>query len=142
MRVDFVLLCTSAEYLADGRMVIVGAGIDGVSGASIPLPVQLCLVARLYLMPDESPGDHTFRVEATKPDGNRVVISPDDLFRTARDELHPERPAGCNLFVHLQIVFEYEGDYRLHLLIDDEEVKSMPLFVSRTENEGGENVSD
>jgi hypothetical protein len=127
MELDYAFLAEKASRLDDGKLVVFGGDIDGIATARLPAPFQPTLVAKMTLEEGESRNGHVFSLECTSPSGNRVVIVKDQSLDPP-PSVEGMR-SSCGLIATIGIGLKSRGIYRLHLIVDGKELKSLPVMV-------------
>lgn len=136
MRLVYAYFANSAGHLTDGRLCVFGADFDGVSVVQFPaLLPPFCLVAKFELAPSEALEGHTFRLEMTKPNGERQAISENSCLNTSRNPRRPELPAYAHLILTLTLGLDEGGDYLIHVVADNADAASLPFYVTQTQEQ-------
>jgi len=130
MELDYAFLAERADRLHDGRLVVFGGDADAIQPAGFPAKFQVSLVARMLLDDGENPDGHTWGVAMTspEPDGKRKALIDDQNLNGPHD-IPPGMQGGAGLIVGLTIGLMRAGIYRIHLIVDGVEVKTLPLLV-------------
>lgn len=128
MRLDYALLAERASRLEDGRLVVFGGDIDLIEAAGFPAAFQTSLVARMVLEDGESADGHTFGVTVTRPDETEKVVAENQHLNAPRNTPDGVR-GGAGLIVGLTLGIRQAGFYKIRLIIDGIELKSLPLKV-------------
>ena len=128
-------LCDHATVPPDGKLYIHGAGVHQLYLPTLPGPLRtLFLVVRLSI-PWQMLGEpHTVKIRALDPDRN--TIGPSDPLITTPFELgkpaghRPGDESAMNLCAELSgLQIPRAMTVHFHLLVDDDEVSSLPLKV-------------
>jgi hypothetical protein len=90
---------------------------------------MLSLVARMIVEPSEVDKKHLFRIEISRPDGSREPMCNDSPLNTKRNDNDPEDKSGAGLIVKMGLVLPHPGKYRLHLIVNNKELKEIPLWL-------------
>ena len=129
MKLDFAFLAQYADFVTDGKLAIFGAGIDGVQTSAIPFQsYSMSLVVKFLVDPEDEDRPHLYRIEITTPAGERKLVTENQV-NVQRDETGVAQ-RGSNLIVNLNIHYSAAGLYYLHIVLDDADVKSLPISVS------------
>ncbi len=130
--VQNALLCNAAEVDPRGLVSMLGAFVDQISGAELPVRGQLWLVARLVLGAADD-GGHAFVVEVVG-EGGEPVTRLDGSFQgpPPSGNSDPDLPQGGNLVMPLTLEFRRAGLYEVRLLLDGEPRAELPLRVRLT----------
>jgi hypothetical protein len=136
MELEYAFLAASAHFDENSRLFAMGGGIDAVK-APPALPATAAnpfsLVVRLTFPPEECGREYVLSARISAPDG-----STEDIIDPAR--FTPAVPAPESLlrrtkvsFVMSFVAFTFSayGLNTIHLFIDGEEIKRLPLLVER-----------
>ncbi len=127
--IAFAFLATGVEVLADGRLMVVGADVEGFMCPQIPIQVQFSFVAKMSFAPEEISQSHTVNVECEKPDGTRGPICPAVPVVL---QLNPYNPTGeikAIAIAKIGMNFEQPGKYVFHLMVDQKEALARSLGI-------------
>lgn len=133
MQVEFAFLADAAQISTDGKLYVLGAGIDQINVPEIPaLIVSIFLVVKLGLQPTECDRPHTLEVLEWDPDGKPVIQPLSIPFSASR---HPSKPTH-QVFVQLlaNMVnqrFERPGEFGFYIIVDGIQLKAIPLLVQQ-----------
>lgn len=86
-------------------------------------PLQHSLKMVIMIFAGMARGRHTLRIEPEAPSGLR------DPNRTFSVTLHLEPSRTANLLADFGFIFESEGTYLFHVLLDDSHLTTMPLII-------------
>ena len=130
MELDYAFLAERADRLQDGRLVVFGGDADAIQPAGFPAAFQVSLVARMLLVDGENPDGHTWGVSMSPPgpEGKRSALIENQKLNGPHN-LPNGMPGGAGLIVGLTIGLKRAGIYKLHLIVDGVEVKTIPLMV-------------
>jgi hypothetical protein len=135
MRLDYAFLADKATLTHDQKLVVLGGDIDAATVVDLPALLQITLVARLLLDAGEPPAGHTFGLDCTAAGEDRKQI-------TQSRPLHIKQasdigdPPAARLILDLTFVASTAGRYAFHLILDGQEMKTMPLRVHLVKAEG------
>lgn len=137
MELDYALLANSAEVGAGGRVHIFGAHIDTICSPQFPATTGFTLVARLLVAPNEYDQRHRFVAELVLPSGQRrSLMAKDQEFVTAAGAIRPELGSAMSIIVQAaQVELDAPGDYAIRLVVDGQEMGSVPFYVRELEVE-------
>jgi hypothetical protein len=127
MRVAAALLCDWANITNDGRINMLGAGIDRVTANAPPTKEQpargqFMLILRIERDVGEE-GPHTVQVLIQAPDGQRIG----DL----QMQVTMAQPRFYNtIFGMMGVPFTESGPHSLEVLIDGHNITSLPIEVA------------
>jgi len=131
MRLDWALLANAAEGPPNGLVYILGAGIDTLWREQFPAPFGGAMVLRLVSSRIESERPHKVEVHCTDEDGQSVLAQALVLNLPPRS-VPSEHPHGwdlaSNIVINLSgVAIPKPGFYRFEILIDDQQVRSLPF---------------
>ena len=129
MQFSFAFLANVAEILIDGRIMAIGMDFDGIFCPQFPITVPLILVTKIKLDPSEINLQHKCVIEITRPNGKRELLGTENTFDAKANPIDPNLPGGTAIIIKMGVNFESAGLHLFHVLIDGEEVKSLPLDV-------------
>jgi len=135
MRLDWALLANAAESPPNGLVYILGAGIDTLWRDDYPAPFGGAMVLRVLSSRLESERAHNVEVHCSDEDGKAVLQQPVVLGlppRTVTSE-HPQGwDLAANIVINLaQVPIPKPGLYRFEILIDDQQVRTLPFRAVR-----------
>ena len=135
MRLDWALLANAAESPPNGLVYILGAGIDTLWREDFPAPFGGAMVLRVLSSRLESERGHRVEVHCSDEDGKAVLQQPVVLAlppRTVTSE-HPQGwDLAANIVINLaQVPIPKPGLYRFEILIDDQQVRTLPFRAVR-----------
>ena len=128
MQLEFAVLCQYAGHLPDRQFVVVGPALASVNATALPGGSSVSLAATVRLRSDESRA-HTFRVDATGPGDRRFTVASEQPLPIEVNESASKSTTICNLAVPLGAAVDSPGQYLLHLVIDGQDVRTLPLAV-------------
>jgi hypothetical protein len=140
MELDYALLAEKASRLDDGRLVVFGGDIDGVTARKLPVLFETTLVAKMLVEKGEAHDGHEFGIDCTDPRGNRVSIIKSEPL--GEPDVVEGMLAAAGLIATLKIVIREAGIYRLHLIVDGKERKTFPFLVDAPERNKSEAKHD
>ncbi len=134
MKLLFAFLADSALSHADGKIYVIGGGVEMLSGPEFPLRhPNLSLVVKLQFSPAECGRTHPIEVQGLDSDAKpfgptlRVDATPQ------RNSQFPTRPVGVQFVLNMQnIQIDKPGDYVFSILVGGEERGTVPLSVSKS----------
>ena len=135
MELDYAIMAERADGLTDGRYCVFGGDADCVETSNLPVPLQLAIVARFLLRPDEPLENHTVELAVTRPDGKRGVIGGPLSLETKRNEFDPDAPSGARVIINLIMLIHEQGTYALHIIGDGSDRKEIRLYVKLIESQ-------
>ena len=131
MRLDWALLANAAEAPPNGLVYILGAGFDTLVRDQFPTAFGGVIVLRVQTTRLESERPHRVEVHCSDEDGKPVLQQPIVLNIPPR-KLPPDYPHGwdlsANIVINLTAVaIAGPGFYNIAILIDDQQVRSLPF---------------
>jgi hypothetical protein len=129
MELNYALLADKASRLYDGKLVIFGGDIDQVNVGMVPAIAQISLVARVTCSAGEGLDGNTFGIECTPPVGDKIIVAANQAM-----ERFGEEKRSTRLIVDLVIAFSSAGTHLIHLLMNGQELTTLPLDVKLTPN--------
>lgn len=143
MKLETMLLCESVEVLPSGKINLIGAGINRISAVKFPVKVDCFLFLRFVIRPSEMiDWTHSIILRLRDEDGQQVI--PD--IRLVVNLVKPKEPVRGIAYLNSvgemkNIVFPKDGDYELEIILDGNEVGTIPIFVVReVSKEKGNNI--
>ena len=127
MEVEYAFLADSAQTSTDGKLYVLGGGIDRIFAGKFPaIHESMALVLKLRLHPTECEREHSLEVELWDPDGNPIGGKVSGQFTAERSE------KGRDSFVQLVLnilraQFKAPGDYAFHVVVDGQHKKTLSL---------------
>ena len=132
MKLDYAFLAENAGLLQDeGKFCIFGGGLDTFNVSGLPAVVTFWLFARIEAEDGEKLDGHTVAMELVNPAGERVKMG--ETSDLALSEAAPHVRSNASMLMKLIIKFLTEGIYTLHLSLDGNEAKVLPLSVVKRE---------
>ena len=131
MEIEFTFLADAAQASTDGKLHVLGAGIDRLLAGQFPaVHPAITLVLKLRLHAAECDRPHNLEVELWDPDGSAVGVKVEAQFSAARPLAG--RPAFTQLVLNMfQLQFERPGDYAFQVLVDGQHFRSVPLLLEQ-----------
>lgn len=134
MRLAYSFLATSAEFTPhDGRVWVLGGDFDTITAAETPAThPSMALVVKLIVQPTECQREHRLRIELIDSDGVQVHPEIMGAFTPVVRQDFPHRPVGVGMALTFQqLRLPQYGDYSFHILVDDLELGTLPLYLVR-----------
>jgi len=132
MEVEYAFLADGAQTSSDGKLYVLGGGIDKIFAKTFPaVHPFMSLVLKTKLHPSECEREHTLELELWDPDGNSIGGKVSAKF--SADRQPGGRPAFMQLVLNIvQVRFERPGDYAFQILIDGQHYKSVSFYLEET----------
>ncbi len=131
MQLEFAFLADSAQVSSDGKLFVLGGGIDRIFSQQFPTThPYMSLVLKIQLHSAECDREHGLEVELWDPDGNPIGGKVAGNFST------PRPPGGQPSFVQLVMnvlntEFRVAGDYAFQVVVDGQLLKTLPLHLEQ-----------
>jgi hypothetical protein len=121
-----------AATAAEGKVYIHGGGVTRINAPVLPwIQPQLALAVRLVTEPDDIKDEHIITLRLVDPQGAPVL--PDAAVRVPPQPPPPKvegEPTYLLLAVGIgPIPFTHQGIYRVAIIVDGDELRSLPLAV-------------
>jgi len=134
MNLDYAILAERADGLTDGRYCVFGGDADCIETSNLPVPLQLAIVARFLLGPEEPLENHTVELAVTRPDGKRGLIGGPLTLETKRNEFDRDSPSGARVIINLVMLIHEPGTHTLHVIGDGTDQKEIRFYVRLVES--------
>ena len=135
MELDFALLADSVSVNpADGKLTIVGAGIDTVVAPAVPAQHgRIMVVVRALVSSEEAEHPHRLDVVLRSDDGTELGAGYADVVPVP-EQVRAASPVGLRTGLGMvltldNIVFPAHGAYQFILRWDGDEVRALQLAV-------------
>lgn len=133
MRLDWALLANAAEAPPSGLVYILGGGFDTLIRDQFPTPFGGVVVLRLQTTRLETERVHKVEVHCTDQDGKPFVPQPIVVVLPPR-QVPADYPHGWDLSASIvinltSVPIERPGLYNFEILIDDQQVRTLPFRV-------------
>ena len=130
MELAFAFFAYAAQTSEDGQLHIIGGNFDAIGGTSLPANLPpFTLVVKFDVDPEDAGRDHNISIDLTRPVSGRVQLQAPFPIKTMVHPRHPRRKTSATIVVHLMLHVESEGEYLFHIMLDNREVKALPLYV-------------
>lgn len=128
MKLDYALLATNADRMADDRLAIWGAEFEQLTMAGLPAIIQATLVVKVLVEQDEPLSGHRIRIEFEFPDGNRHSLLDTEI-KAEKNKVFPDEPSGAILLANLAMAIKEAGKYIFHVFGDGVPMKRISLRI-------------
>ena len=119
MELSFTLFATAAEFTPDGKLYLLGGGIEILHAPALPVGTSLACVVRLLVSPEECGRKHTFEAEFLSPSGQPIAPSQQIPFQPNPHPRYPDRKAYMAFAINLPGLLLLEaGEYTVRLAVD------------------------
>ena len=135
MEVEYGFLADGAQTSSDGKLYVLGGGIDRIFAKQFPaVHPMMALVLKIRLHPSECEREHNLELELWDPDGNPIGGKLTAAFSAGRQE------KGRDSFVQLvlnilQQQFPRPGDYGFQIVIDGQHKKTASLYLEQIDGQ-------
>ena len=129
MQLEYAFLADSAQVSSDGKMFVLGGGIDRIFSKQFPAThPYMSLVVKIQLHPAECEREHGLEVELWDPDGKSIGGKVAATFSA------PRQPGGRPSYVQLVMnvlnaEFRVPGDYAFQIVADGQLLKTLPIHL-------------
>lgn len=133
MKLAVALLADSAIPNAqDGKLYVLGGGISILWASQFPVVhPALSLALILEFASSECDRSHTLEVRLLDPDGNELVPTISQQVVPPKNPMDSRLPSGWPVVVNfIQLRFEKAGDNAFSIVLDGQEITSLPLRVA------------
>jgi hypothetical protein len=134
MRLAIALVADAAVVHPDGKLSVIGAGISGLRAPQFPFtyPMLLALALNFEFTPSECGRQKVLEVRLLDPDGRELTPTLSQQVVPQRNPIDPTLPSGhLAVFNYLQLKFTKPGDNAFSVLLDGQEVVSLPLRIMK-----------
>lgn len=132
MRVAVAVLADSAvANPQDGKLYILGGGISAIGVQRFPAQhPALSLALGVEFAPSECGRPHTLEVTFLDPDGTPLLPKLTQQFVPQKNAVDGTLPTGWQAVINFQqLPFQKPGDNAFSIVIDGQEVVSLPLRI-------------
>lgn len=131
MKLMALLIADGLQSIQDGKINIFGAAVDTMLGDRFPAAVpRLAVYVRIQLAATECDVPHGLRLELLHPDGAILAALAPSQFLAQRRPEDAYRPVYHSLeATFTNIRFPSPGDYGVHVLVDNQELGNVPLYL-------------
>ncbi|MGI8549917.1 MAG: DUF6941 family protein [Dehalococcoidia bacterium] len=131
MQLAYAFPSSAAEFSSDGKVYVLGGDFDTLRVPGFPATQpSLALVVKLHVQPMECYREHRLRIDLIDDDGARVYPEIGLPFTPQTSPNYPHRRVGVGLVITLQgLTFPRPGGYAFHILVDDLEIGTVPLYL-------------
>jgi hypothetical protein len=143
LKLDFAFFADFALAHPDGKLYVLGGGIDRVLANQFPAQSRMiALVARVQFSARELGQDHIFGLSARDQDGRDLVPQLKSVITPQRP---PNDPSAPTVAVHIvltmnNIVFREPGDLLFVISVDSRDVGTVSLRVRQASPDATEST--
>lgn len=132
MEVEYALIADAAQTSPDGKLYVMGGGIDRIFADQYPaLHPTMALVVKIRLHPVECDKPHKLAIELWNEDGQQFGPKIEGEFEAKRQP--KARSGSVQMVLNIMgLEFPKEGDYEFHISVNGQYLKSLPLYVERS----------
>lgn len=135
MHLNYMILADAAEVSQLGKLAMLGGNIDQFNVPALPAMIgALALIVNLVVEPEEVEKPHTAFLEVINSEGQNILPKTSFEFTP-----HPNGPMSAELPVRYLVVgnlsglvFIQPGKHIFRMLVDGEEMGSLPVVVVHT----------
>jgi hypothetical protein len=127
-KLTYALICDAALAHPDGKVSMLGAGIDRLHGADLPIRALLTLVFRIEWDERELDEPHIFRATLESVDNGEVIGRMEGPVDAPRGP-EPNIPSGGLGTVLMPVELPREGLHRIRFKIDNVGIGEIPLVA-------------
>ncbi len=129
MQVEFAFPADAAIVTADGKISVLGAGIEDYRPPSYPATLaSVSFVAKLRIHPSECEREHTLEIELWDPNGARIGQQIQAQFTPTRYAPDPARSVSLPLVLNFQqLAIPSPGVYEFHVIVDGTHLKQVGI---------------
>jgi hypothetical protein len=143
MRVAFAYLADYALAHPDGKMYVVGGGLDTIFAVQLPVQVpQMSLVVKIEFAPTECGRQHAVEIHGLDSDGNPFLPASNFFAMPLRNPSAPMLPSGVQFVLNMPLLLTRAGEYAFSLVVDGSELASIPLRVALVQVQSEQPGSD
>jgi len=131
MRLAYALLAEAAQFTGDGRLWLLGGGLDRAIAPGFPYTQPSMSVVVSALLPREDIRE-TYQVQlrVEDPSGGQVFESVPTALSYVDDSKIPQLPPRLSFAITLNgMRFSMEGLYAFRALVNNEEVALLTFYV-------------
>ncbi len=129
MELSFAFLALHADYTDGKALWVAGADFDRMAVLGVPPVAQFSLVVKFRVPPADAITQHVMRIDITGPSGERKPLNENEPIPTKANEQFPNRDTSSVAILRLGLGFSTAGEYAFHIMLDEKEIKSIPLLI-------------
>jgi hypothetical protein len=131
VEVEYAFLADAADAPPNGKLYVLGAGIDHIYAQRFPaVHATMTVVVKLAVHPSECGVPRTMTIDLWDSDAHPVGVHVEHPFQAQRNELRPGSMVYVQLVLNLVgLRFESPGDYSFEVMVDGSHKKSIPLTL-------------
>ncbi len=131
MEIEFALLADAVSQPPDGKLYILGGGLQAISAAQFPYThPMLGLACLLRVHTTEADHQHQLEIRIAQEDGQPLGSPIQGQFGVQRHPRHPHRDVFVPIVLHFgNLVFQNAAEYQFHLLVNGHHLKTLTLSV-------------
>lgn len=135
MELETAFLAQGAEVLPDGRVFVLGGGVEGFALPGLPFPIpSMAIVMRFHFADDECGVGYQVRVTITNPNGEDSGLLAALPLNPVRPETFPER--GVKVFAVVNVTYfmvTQFGLHRVNVSVNEAEIGGFTFGIQRME---------
>jgi hypothetical protein len=134
------MLASYAELTPDGSLSIIRGGLDAffsTTGFPVTLGLPIYLALRLSFSPEECGKNYRTHVEIVSPAGDVIEQSDHDVAVSLPPD-GSDRLKTTIVIAFCGVVIPAVGKYTLRILLDDREIRSLPMQFNNSTSPSGQ----
>jgi hypothetical protein len=141
MRLAYALLADSAQFTREGKLFLLGGGLDIYNVPSLPATLaSICTVVSIFLSRDSLRDEYPIQIILTDPSGN-IPVGWSFSIDTIEDSHMPDVPPRLNFAATLTgASFSSQGTYMFRVIVEGEVMANLPFYIHHQAPD--ENVAD
>jgi len=130
MQIEYAFFALGAEVTSNNKLFVFAGDFDSLQCSELPGVIPpISLVIKLSVAPEEAQSTHTIRIEISHPNGVRFRPNENQAISTIPNQIDPRRASGSRVIMQMALAFEVAGQYGFHIIVDDQELKRLPLYI-------------
>jgi hypothetical protein len=115
---------------------VIAAGIDSINAPQVPTGQNVGLLMRVLFSRNECDRPHRIEIIFQDADGSRLLQVSGIVTPRWNEDLPPGWRPGTLFAINLGLPLPAYGEYSLELMLDDQELKTIPLRVVSVASQG------
>jgi hypothetical protein len=134
MILETAFLAQAAEVLPDGRIFVLGGGVEGFLFPILPCTIPtIVIVGRIHFQPEELGRPHKLQVTISNPEDQDIGLEADLSLNPEPAKIFPE--LGSKIFVAITVgnlQFTQAGIYRAIFRMNDSHLGELSIRVQQS----------
>jgi hypothetical protein len=132
MHAAFAFIAKAAEVSVDKTFHVFGADFNTIEVSHLPVVIpSVALVVKLIMEREEANAEHYFKLALSGPTGDRCNLVQRFPFSARGADLKEWSSPSVTISVTFSPSIQTDGLHWLHLLVDETEIKKLPLCVEK-----------